>query len=82
MRISIPQKNKMHNESHIYNGELRDLQRFKEDHWQLKISIPDITIVDNFYATMTEEEIDFILQEICRYRNLTLASKEIRTEQK
>jgi len=31
---------------------------------------------------MTEEEIDFILQEICRYRNLTLASKEIRTEQK
>jgi len=76
MRLSIPQKNKMHNKSRIYYGELRDLQKFDEDKWQLKISIPKITIYDNFYATLTEEEIDFILQEICRYRELTVVSKE------
>ena len=76
MRLSIPQKDKMHNKSKVYQGSLRDLHKFEEDQWQLKISIPEITIYDNFYATMTEEEIDFILQEICRHREITVVSKE------
>lgn len=74
MRISIPQKEKHHDEPIVYHGELRDLHKFNDDRWQLKISIPEITIYDNFYATLTEEEIDFILQEICRYRGLTINS--------
>jgi len=72
----MPQKDKAHNESIVYHGELRDLHKFRDDMWQLKISISEITILDNFYATMTEEEIDFLLQEICRYRELKVVSKE------
>jgi len=76
MRISMPQKDKHHNESIVYYGLLRDLFKRKEDQWILKISISEITILDNFYATMTEEEIDFLLQEICRYRKLTVSKVE------
>jgi len=76
MRISIPQKDKHHNESIVYHGELRDLHKFRDDMWQLKISIPEITILDNFYATLTEEEVDFILEMILRQRSLAVVSKE------
>ena len=64
----MPRKDKHHNESIEYFGELRDLTRFKEDHWQLKISVPEITIYDNLWLTLSEEEIDFLEQEIKRYR--------------
>jgi len=67
--ISIPQKNKHHNESIEYFGELRDLTRFKENHWQIKISVPEITIYDNLWLTLNDEEIEFLKQEIGRYRS-------------
>ncbi len=69
MKISMPQKDKHHNESVTLFGELRDLTKFEEDHWQLKISVPEITIYDNLWLTMTDEEIDFLEQEMQRYGN-------------
>jgi len=69
LKISMPQKNKHHNESVTLFGELRDLTKFKEDHWQLKITVPEITIYDNLWLTLTDEEIDFLEQEMQRYGN-------------
>lgn len=68
MKISMPQKDGHHNDSIEYFGELRDLSKIKEDHWQLKITIPEITIYDNLWIKLSEEEIDFLEQEIKRYR--------------
>ena len=70
MKISMPQKDGHHNDSITYFGELRDLTKFDEDHWQLKISIPEITIYDNLWIKLSEEEIDFLEQEINRYRKV------------
>lgn len=62
MRIHLP-----NSKEPIY-GELRDLEKFRDDLWQLKITVPSLSIIDNLYISLSEEEIDFIEQEIRRYR--------------
>lgn len=69
MRISIPQKDGYHKDSIVYFGALRDLRKLKEDQWKLKISVPEITRYDNLWITLSDEEIDFLEQEIRRHRS-------------
>jgi len=70
MKISMPQKDGHHNDSIEYFAELRDLSQIRDDLWQLKITIPAITIYDNLWMSFNDEEIDFLLQEINRYRKV------------
>ena len=70
MKISMPKKDGHHNDSIEYYAELRDLYKIRDDLWQLKITVPKITIYDNLYISMNDEEVDFLLQEMHRYREL------------
>ena len=69
MKISMPQKEGHHNSSIEYFAELRDLSHIRDDLWQLKITIPEITIYDNLWLSFSDEDIDFIEKQIKEHRN-------------
>ena len=63
MRIHLP-RGERREEPKIYRGVLRDIKKFGEDLWQIKITVPALSIVDNMYLSLDEEEIKFLKEWI------------------
>lgn len=39
-------------------GELRDLTKVDNDKWELKITMPGVSMYDNLYVSLSDEEIE------------------------
>lgn len=57
MKISLPDREKN------INGVLRDITKFGENHWQIKITT-EISNLRNMYLTLDDEEIAFLKEWI------------------
>jgi hypothetical protein len=66
MRISLPSKTGKVEKPNPLFGQLRDVFRYTsveyegENRWQIKITVPGLSMTDNLYLTLDDEEIEFL----------------------
>jgi len=63
MRVHWPRTTSKPDDSIIANGVLRDVWNVRDDLWQIKVSLPKISMVDNLYLSLNDQEIEMIVDE-------------------
>lgn len=63
MRIHLPRKDRK-DEPIIVEGLFRELWKVHNDLWQLKITVPELSVIDNLYIGLSDEEIACLKRDI------------------
>lgn len=78
MRVHMPRRHHLEANENYY-GILRQVSRHGKDLWEIKVTIPGRSNVDNMYLTLDDEEIERLENQINQIRSQSI--KDTTTEE-